>query len=266
MDFKPNNSPIGVFDSGLGGLTVWQELRRGLPGESLVYFGDGKNCPYGDKSRQEVTGYVDDAVGQLVERFSIKMLVVACNAATAMSIDLLRQKYDFPIVGMEPAVKPAALSSKSGVVAILATSATLGGRLFRDTAARYADRVEVLSAVGEGFVELVEANIENTPQAVETVRSVLEPMLVKGADKIVLGCTHYPFLIDAMREVIGDREVEIIDPSPAVERRVAYLLEQNKLFAAQGHLPFYEFMTAADDTYLETLRMKSEKNNSFRKK
>lgn len=252
-----NNCPIGVFDSGMGGLTVWRELRRSLPHESLIYFGDGKNCPYGNKSRDEVAQYVCEAVEQLVER-GIKMLVVACNAATASSIEMLRSRYSFPIVGMEPAVKPAALSTKTGVIGILATAATLKGSLFHDTAARYADRVKILSAVGQGFVEIVEANGEQTPQAVETVRTALEPMLEQGADRIVLGCTHYPFLIGAMQSVIGSRAVEIIDPSPAVERRVEALLEQHGLRAQSGHKAEYEFLTASDSLYLEMLRRKSD--------
>ncbi|MFR5872282.1 MAG: glutamate racemase, partial [Alistipes sp.] len=132
-----NNAPIGVFDSGLGGLTVWRELYRKLPHESLIYYGDGKNCPYGDKNREEVTAYVDLAVRRLIDR-GVKLIVVACNAATAMAIDHLRRNYALPLVGLEPAVKPAAMASRSGVIGILATAATLNGRLFRETSQRYA--------------------------------------------------------------------------------------------------------------------------------
>ena len=129
-----NDAPIGVFDSGLGGLTVWSELRRRLPRESLLYYGDGKNCPYGDKTREQGTEAVDFAVRRLVDR-GVKLIVVACNAATAMAIDHLRAAYPIPFVGLEPAVKPAALSSRSGVIGILATAATLRGKLFRDLVA-----------------------------------------------------------------------------------------------------------------------------------
>ena len=142
-----NDAPIGVFDSGLGGLTVWSELRRKLPVESLVYYGDGKNCPYGDKSPEEVRKHVDFAVRRLLDR-GVKLIVVACNEATAMAIDHLRETYPVPFVGLEPAVKPAALSSHSGVIGILATAATLKGRLFRETSQRYAGRVRILSRVG----------------------------------------------------------------------------------------------------------------------
>ena len=173
-----NNAPIGVFDSGLGGLTVWRELYRKLPHESLIYYGDGKNCPYGDKNREEVTAYVDLAVRRLIDR-GVKLIVVACNAATAMAIDHLRRNYALPLVGLEPAVKPAAMASRSGVIGILATAATLNGRLFRETSQRYADRVKILTQVGEGFVELVESNREQTPEALARVDKLLRPMSVQ---------------------------------------------------------------------------------------
>jgi len=198
-----NNNPIGVLDSGVGGLSVLGELRAQLPGESLLYYGDGKNCPYGPKPVGEVIGYVAAGVQLLVER-GIKMLVVACNAATATAIDFLRAKYDFPIVGMEPAVKPAVMGTKTGVVGVLATANTLQGELFRATSARYADRAKILSAVGEGFVELVEEDKEDSPEALEAVRAALIPLIEAGADHIVLGCTLYPFLRAAMEKVIAE--------------------------------------------------------------
>lgn len=252
-----NDAPIGVFDSGLGGLTVWSELRRKLPAESLVYYGDGKNCPYGDKSPEEVREHVDFAVRRLLGR-GVKLIVVACNAATAMTIDHLRATYPVPFVGLEPAVKPAALSSRSGVIGILATAATLKGRLFRETSQRYADRVRILSRVGEGFVELVESNREDSEEALETVRRQLEPMIEAGADRIVLGCTHYPFLAPAMRRVIGDRDIELVNPAAAVERHTETLLHELGLASEAGHNPRYEFMTSADEAYLNKLIDKSD--------
>lgn len=215
-----DNRPVGVYDSGLGGLTVWREIRRQLPEESLVYLGDGKNCPYGARPADEICRLADEAVGRLVGA-GCKMVVVACNTATAAAIDFLRRKYrQMPIVGMEPAVKPACLNTRSGVVGVLATARSLDGDLFRRTAARYGENIRVLTAVGEGFVELVEEDREQSPEAVETVRRVLEPMIREGADQIVLGCTHYPFLLPVFRQVIGERGVAVVDPSPAVGRRV----------------------------------------------
>ncbi|MBP3357189.1 MAG: glutamate racemase [Rikenellaceae bacterium] len=251
-----NDSPIGVFDSGMGGLTVWRELRKLLPGESLIYFGDGKNCPYGHKPKREVTGYVDAAVGELVAQ-GVKMVVVACNAATAAAIGFLRERYPIPFVGMEPAVKPAALSTRSGVVGILATEAALKGELFRATAARYADRAKIVTAVGEDFVEIVEAGEEDTPRAERAVRAAVEGMIAAGADRIVLGCTHYPFLEGMLRRVIDGRPIEIVNPAPAVARRAAQLLTEFDLWAEAGHVPEYRFLTAADEAYRQALERKS---------
>ena len=198
VDKLSNNAPIGVFDSGLGGLTVWREVRRALPAESLVYLGDGKNCPYGSRPREEVRRLADEAVAFLVAQ-GCKLVVVACNTATAAAIDFLREKYaPMPIVGMEPAVKPACLATRSGVVGVLATERSLDGELFRRTAARYGDGVDLVTAPGRGFVELVENDLEATPEAEATVRAAVAEMLEHGADQIVLGCTHYPFLLPVL--------------------------------------------------------------------
>ena len=288
-----SDKPIGIFDSGMGGLTVRAEIARALPNESLVYFGDGKNVPYGDKSHGEITALVDDAVGQLLDR-GVKMVVVACNAATGAAIDHLRAKYDIPIIGMEPAVKPAALGSKTGTIGVLATAAALDGELYRATAARYRGQVEIVERVGKGFVELVENDLENTPEAVEVVRQAVEPMLAAGADRIVLGCTHYPFLEGVIRSVVDEweaaghgrtvakeeggsaktaagtgggkggngtknaaGEVQIIDSGAAIARRVGQLLTENGLHAPAGQVPEHDFMTAADEQYRKRLIDKS---------
>ncbi|MBQ9138518.1 MAG: glutamate racemase [Alistipes sp.] len=244
---------IGVFDSGMGGLSVWQEIAIALPEESLIFFGDGLNCPYGSKSREQVLGYTVNGVEKLLAE-GCKMIVIACNTATAVAIDYLRSHYpDVPFVGLEPAVKPAALSTKSGTVAVLATARSLEGELFQHTSALYADKVNIIKAVGEGFVELVERGEENTPQAFEAVRGVVEPLIAAGADRIVLGCTHYPFLRQTIERVIGERDVEVIDSGSAVSRRVAQLLDMYGLRAESGSEPRYEFMTLADDDYLDRL-------------
>ena len=215
VDKLSNNAPIGVFDSGLGGLTVWREVRRALPAESLVYLGDGKNCPYGSRPREEVRRLADEAVAFLVAQ-GCKLVVVACNTATAAAIDFLREKYaPMPIVGMEPAVKPACLATRSGVVGVLATERSLDGELFRRTAARYGDGVDLVTAPGRGFVELVENDLEATPEAEATVRAAVAEMLEHGADQIVLGCTHYPFLLPVLERVVAGRGVTVVDPSPA---------------------------------------------------
>lgn len=252
-----NDNPIGVYDSGFGGLSIWRAIYEALPNESIVYLGDGKNCPYGSRSREEIRQLADEAVRLLLGR-GCKMIVVACNTATAAAIEYLRAKYpEIPFVGLEPAVKPACLSTGTGVVGVLATERSLEGDLFRRTAARYADKVRILTAVGEGFVEIVENDAEQTPEAEEAVRRVLEPMIAAGADRIVLGCTHYPFLIPVMKRVIGDRNVEIVDSGAAVERRVEHLLDECGLRADAGHKPEYEFVSFADDEYRRRLEQKA---------
>ena len=251
-----DNRPIGVFDSGLGGLSVWRELQHGLPNESLCYFGDGKNCPYGDQSKDEVLTYVINAVDELINH-DIKMLVIACNAATAYTIDVLREKYSIPIVGMEPAIKPAVLESKSKIVGIVATAATLNGQLFHNTYQKYSNQATILSSVGRGFVELVEGDMEDTPIAQSRVEAVILPLINAGVDKIVLGCTHYPFLVNTINKVIANRDIQIIDSASAVKSRVKFILKQGDIFADKDNVANYEFLTAHNNEYLLKLKNKA---------
>lgn len=259
-----NNAPIGVYDSGLGGLSVWREIRRLLPEESLLYLGDGKNCPYGSRSNDEIRELADAAVTHLLDA-GCKMVVVACNTATAAAIRFLRQKYpSVPIVGMEPAVKPACLTTRTGVVGVLATERSLDGELFRRTSERYGGGVEIVAQPGTGFVELVEKDLEESPEAEEVVRRALSPMLERGVDRVVLGCTHYPFLLPVIKRVAGEKQVEIIDSSPAVAKRVGDLLERFSLRAEKGHRPEYRFDTFADEAYRRRLEQKAFADNTSR--
>lgn len=252
-----NNNPIGVYDSGFGGLSVWRELHRALPRESLIYLGDGKNCPYGNKTEEQIRELAERAVGDLVER-GCKMVVVACNTATAAAIEYLRERFShLPIVGLEPAVKPACAMTRSKVVGVIATERSLAGRKFLSTLERYGQGVEVLKVVGEGFVEAVEADAEQEPRTEELVRRVVEPIIERGADVIVLGCTHYPFLGDVIRRVVGDREVAVIDSGEAVEKRVESLLDKFSLRCAEDNVPRLEFLSYADEEYRARLEHKA---------
>jgi glutamate racemase len=251
-----NNRPIGVYDSGFGGLSVWRELHRALPCESLIYLGDGKNCPYGSLPKQRITELAEAAVRDLVER-GCKMVVVACNTATAAAISHLRATFDIPIVGLEPAVKPACAMTRSKVVGVIATERSLKGEKFLSTVERYGQGVEVIKAVGEGFVEAVENNEEDTPATEQIVRRVVEPIIERGADVIVLGCTHYPFLRDVIARVVGERDVAIIDSGAAVEKRVESLLDEYGLRASQDNVARIEFITYADEKYGQRLRDKA---------
>ena len=250
------SNPIGIFDSGLGGISVWQALYDALPHESLIYLGDGARCPYGSRSSEEVRQFTEEAVERLLAE-GCKLIVLACNTATAVAIKGLREKYpDVPFVGLEPAVKPAALTTKSGVIGVLATERSLQGDHFRRNEEKYGSEVKILKAVGEGFVEAVERNEEHTPETEALVRKAVEPLVEGGADKIVLGCTHYPFLRDVIARVAGDG-VEIIDSSEAVARRVGVLLDEYGLRAEEGVKPEYRFLTFADEEYAERLREKA---------
>jgi glutamate racemase len=248
---------IGVFDSGFGGISVWQALHDALPNESLVYLGDGARCPYGSRSRSEVRDFTFEAVERLLAE-GCKLIVVACNTATAVAIKELRESYpNIPFVGLEPAVKPAALTTKSGVIGVLATKRSLEGDHFRRAEERYGSEVKILKAVGEGFVEAVEHNEEHTPETEALVRKVVEPLVKGGADKIVLGCTHYPFLRSVIERIAGDG-VEVIDSSEAVARRVGVLLDENGL-REETTSPEYRFLTFADEAYVAKLRDKAFK-------
>ena len=250
------NRAIGVFDSGLGGVSVWQALYDALPNESLIYLGDGARCPYGSRSRDEVLQYTEEAVERLLSE-GCKMIVVACNTATAVAIKYLREKYpSIPFVGLEPAVKPAALTTKTGIVGVLATKRSLEGDHFRRAEAKYGSEVKILKGVGEGFVEAVEANQEHTAETAELVRKAVQPLVEAGADKIVLGCTHYPFLREEIAKVVGEG-VEIVDSSAAVARRVISLLDENGIRAEKGATPEYRFLSFADEAYVEKLRNKA---------
>ena len=253
-----NNAPIGVYDSGFGGLSVWRELRRLLPHESLLYLGDGKNCPYGGRSRREIEGFAIEAVQRLVAE-GVKMVVVGCNTATTAAVETLRRRWpDMPIVGLEPAVKPACLTTQSRKIAVLATAHSLSSDMFLDTAARYASDVEVVKVVGEGFVELVESDMEHTEEAERLVRKAVEPLLDRGVDKLVLGCTHYPFLRPTIEHIVAGKGIDVIDSGAAVARRVEWLLDRYDIAAAEDNIPAMRYITFADEEYRKRLEHKAQ--------
>ena len=223
---------IGIFDSGSGGLSVYREIWKLLPREKYVYFSDNANCPYGEKSREFIVGRAEAITERLLER-GCDIVTVACNTATAAAISTLRARYDIPFIGMEPAVKPAALSTRSGVIGVLATAGTLKASKYLDTRDRYADGIKVVEHVGQGFVELVEKGILDGPVAEETVRRSVEPLVEAGADVIVLGCTHYPFLSSLIEGVAG-KGVSIIDPAPAAARHLLDVMRERNLVREDG--------------------------------
>lgn len=223
-----NRAPIAILDSGSGGLTVWREIVRLLPFESVIYYADSANCPYGTRDYNEIRLLTRACVEELIGR-GVKMVVIACNTMTAAAISWLRQSYpDMLFVGMEPAVKPAAELSRSGVIGILATRATLDGEIYRNTLKVIDPNITIIERAGTGLVEFVEQEMEDSTECEELTRSYIEPMIDHGADYIVLGCTHYPFLKRTIN-IISQGRAEILDPAPAISRRVKSLLEREAL-------------------------------------
>ncbi len=225
-----NNAPVGFFDSGLGGLCILEAFRRLCPNEETVYIADSRNCPYGNRSAHEIRRISEENVAKLL-KYDCKMIVVACNTATAAAIDTLRANHpEIPFVGIEPAVKPAALHSRSGVVGVLATVGTFSGRLYRETKRKFAKDVTVLAAVADEFVTLVERGETSGTEAERIVRARIEPLLAAGADYLVLGCTHFPHLMNLIQKVVDGRAV-VVEPSEAVARQALHLLKQHELVA-----------------------------------
>ena len=211
----------GFFDSGVGGVSVARAFLRLRPAARTLYTADWTFCPYGARPDAEILARSREIAGGLIG-LGASLVVVACNSASAVALETLRAEHpDVPFVGMEPAVKPAAALSRTGAVGILATAHTLRGKLFRETSARFASGVRVVPAVGEGFVELVESGDLSSPAARATVERVLAPLLAARCDPVVLGCTHYPFLLPLLREAAPG--VRFLDPSEAVARRAAAL-------------------------------------------
>lgn len=219
---------IGIFDSGSGGLSVFREIARLLPGERYIYYADSAHCPYGEKTQEYIIERARHITGFLISK-GCDVIVIACNTATAAAISTLRREFSIPFIGMEPAVKPAALSTRSGVIGVLATAGTLKASKYLDTRDRFTDKVRVIEHVGQGFVELVESGDLHSPHALHVVKASVEPLTAAGADVIVLGCTHYPFLIDLIREAAGPG-VEVIDPAPAAARHLLHVMEEYSLF------------------------------------
>lgn len=228
---------IGIFDSGVGGLSVLKEVRKLLPEERYVYFSDNIHCPYGEKSREYIIDRARHITDYLLEQGS-DIIVVACNTATAAAIKTLRAEYQVSFIGMEPAVKPAAAVTKTGVVGVLATAGTLKADKYRDTKGRHAEDVTIVEHIGQGFVELVESGRTSGPEAESTIMESLEPLLDAGADTIVLGCTHYPFLAETIAKVASqltpERQVTIIDPAPAVARHLLDVMTAEGTIKREG--------------------------------
>jgi glutamate racemase len=244
--------PLGIFDSGVGGLSVLRAVQRAYPNENLIYLADQAHVPYGPRSLGEVRAFAEDITHYLLDQ-GAKLIVVACNTASASALHYLRRTFpEVPFVGMEPAVKTAAEYTQSGVVGVLATTATFQGALYASVIERFANGVTVLQDTCPGLVNQIEAGDLESPQTRAIIKAALDPMLAQGIDTVVLGCTHYPFVIPAIQRIAGPR-VRVIDPAPAIARQVGRLLDQHSLHAPEGQSGKVRFLTSGDPERFQSL-------------
>ena len=222
-----NKNPIGLFDSGVGGTSIWKEVHALLPNESTIYLADSKNAPYGQKTQEEIIELSKKNTEFLLKN-NCKLIIVACNTATTNAIKALRASYDVPFIGIEPAIKPAALHSKTQKIGILATQGTLNSELFHQTVALYSD-VKVVEQIGFDLVKLIENGEMYSKKMILLLEEYLLPMVAQDIDYLVLGCTHYPYLIPQIQKIIP-KHIKIIDSGEAVAKQTKNILEINNLF------------------------------------
>ena len=224
-----NNQPIGIFDSGIGGTSIWKAIHQLLPNEKTIYLADSKNAPYGQKSKEEIVALSMKNTDFLLE-MNCKLIVVACNTATTNAIQELRAKYDIPFIGIEPAIKPAVTHSKTQIIGILATLGTLNSELFNKTTEKYQD-TKIIEQVGNGLVQLIENGDINSPEMTKLLHSYLTPMIEANIDYLVLGCSHYPYLIPQIKKIIPEH-IKIIDSGEAVAKQTQNILRDKVGFSS----------------------------------
>ena len=254
-----DSRPSGIFDSGVGGTSIWKEIHNLLPLEKTIYLSDSKNAPYGVKTQEEIIRLSLKNTEKLLA-MNCKLIVVACNTATTNAIKVLRATYKVPFIGIEPAIKPAALKSANKAIGILATRGTLTSELFAQTSEIYTRDINVIEVEGNGLVELIESGKKDSAEARNLLEELLKPMLKAGIDYLVLGCSHYPFLIPLLKEILSE-EVEIIDSGEAVAKQTKAILLNNGLLNTEereNHTP--DFYTNIDPEVLSEI-INARKNN-----
>ena len=243
--------PIGIFDSGVGGISIWNEIHQLLPMESTIYLSDSKHAPYGPKGQEVITKLSVKNTEWLISQ-GCKLIVVACNTATTNAIDVLRKNYSIPFIGIEPAIKPAALESKSKAIGILATKGTLSSQLFHETSQLYSTEMLVIEQIGNGIVELIENGALYSNEMKCLLQKYLEPMLEADIDCLVLGCTHYHFLIPILKELLPPH-VKIIDSGKAVAKQTKAVLENNSLLNTETFVETNRFYTNGEKEVIASL-------------
>lgn len=238
-----------MFDSGVGGTSIWKEIRELLPNEHTIYLADSNNAPYGDKSEKEILALSIKNTEYLLKR-ECKLIVVACNTATTNAIAFLRENYNIPFIGIEPAIKPAALKSESKTVGVLATKGTLSSSLFHSTSENHASEIRIIEREGTGLVRLIESGKTESEVTRELLEIYLAPMLEAGIDHLVLGCTHYPYLIPVLKDLLPEG-VKIIDSGEAVARQTKAVLKKGDLLNSSEKKGIKEFFTNSDVSVLK---------------
>lgn len=244
-----NTNPIGLFDSGIGGTSIWKAIHQLMPNENTIYLADSKNAPYGIKSKEEIIALSKKNTELLLEN-NCKIIVVACNTATTNAIKELRACYDVPFIGIEPAIKPAATQSKTQTIGILATRGTLNSELFNKTVSFYQE-TNIIEQIGYGLVELIENGEINSPKMKELLVSYLTPMIEKNIDYLVLGCSHYPYLIPKIKQILP-KSIQIIDSGEAVAKQTLKVL-QNKTGMSNLEKGKYKFYSNIDPKVLNDI-------------
>ncbi|MFD2552045.1 glutamate racemase [Bizionia sediminis] len=246
-----HTKPIGIFDSGVGGTSIWSALNQRLPHEDTIYLADSKNSPYGTKTQQEIIQLSIKNTKHLIAN-DCKLIVVACNTATTNAIKILREKFTIPFIGIEPAIKPAALHTKTKAIGILATRGTLSSELFHRITDLYSHNVKVLEQEGAGIVQLIESGQLESEAMTQLLKQYLQPMIAANVDHLVLGCTHYPYLIPQLKKLLPP-EVKIIDSGEAVARQTEYILNQHQLLNTQSNKAKCLFYTNTQTKVLASL-------------
>lgn len=258
------NKPIGVFDSGVGGSSIWKEIHKLLPFENIIYLADSKNAPYGNKSPEEITALSTKNTKKLLD-LDCKIIVVACNTATTNAISHLRENFQIPIIGIEPAIKPAALNTQSKSIGILATKGTLSSALFSQTNKEFTEDISVVEIIGEGLVSLIEAGNLAGVETVTLLKKYIAPMVEANVDYVVLGCSHYPYLIPTLK-ILLPSHVKIIDSGEAVAKQTKIVLQSLNLLRDENTQPDLQFFTNGDPETLQYLLREYSETISIEKR
>ncbi len=246
-----NSDSIGFFDSGVGGLTIWKEVVKLLPMENTIYLADSLNAPYGEKSPEEVLDLCFRSVDFLISK-GAKLIVVACNTATTQAIGKMRSTYSIPFIGIEPAVKPAALKSKTKCIGVLATNGTIESDHFNRTKEHYSNDVKVVTQVGEGLVRAIEDGEIGTVQLRTILSKHLQVLMSEPIDYIVLGCTHYPLLIPMIRDIVGD-SIQLIDPGPSIALQTQRMLNGHGISNSNLSMGRHHLFSSGNVDVLESI-------------